>query len=300
MAVISISAIGIGPEFISGIPQFVELDTNVPATIFYTLDGSSPNTYSTVYLGPIEMPTTGLVHLKVLAISGSDSGTLDIVFQTHQEDLSRFRRIDGYGAGIVVDAYDVQDIVVDGYTADAYGDIIVPARASDIPLQDLDIRYSTTGVNGEGPGTLLMMGVPPIEQLERAEEISMDASSPNNQNVFFNPKSLYIVIDGTDGYESQVVKIINRPLDGTLDPVKYLQATVLRNQTTYVSGGLVRTFYNNKTGKMVSYYFDHCEMRWIKSIQSYDTNAVPQNIGLRKSLQQPLVFKWIYNKRSAI
>ena len=81
---------------------------------------------------------------------------------------------------------------------------------------------------------------------------------------------------------------------------KYLRGKLLYEPQPYVSGGHVRTLYNRSTGTAVAYYFDHNETRWIKSIQSFDPNTVPQNIGLRVTSGGPLVFKWIYNKRSAI
>jgi len=70
--------------------------------------------------------------------------------------------------------------------------------------------------------------------------------------------------------------------------------------TPYFSGGHVRTHYNYEKGISVSYYFDHNETRWIKSIQNLDTSKIPRGVGLRIQTGGPLVFKWIYNKRSAI
>lgn len=299
MAVISISATSLGTELIAGIPQFVALDTNVPATMFFTLDGSVPTVYSSVYLTPIEMPTYGSVRLRAMATSGADLGYLDITYFTPTSALHRHLRIDGYGIGIAVDAYSVDPVLVDGYGADDTGHVIIPARRSDYELEDLEIKYSRTGFDGEGYGTLIEMGPQPEDVKERSEEIDGDFSSPNRQNVYFNPKATTIVIDGTDGYGDQVVRIINRPLDGTLDVLKYLQGKTMYEPQPYISGGHVKTFYNYQTGRLCAYYFDANECRWIKSIQNFDPNTVPRGIGLRMGIQ-PLVFKWIYNKRSGI
>jgi len=300
MAVISISAVSIGPELIAGVPQFVALETNVPSTVFFTFGGNIPNVYSDVYLAPIEMPTYGSVRLRAMAVSGADLGYLDITYFTQTSALHRYLRIDGYGIGIAVDAYSVEPVLIDGYGADSTGHIIVPVRRSDYELEDLEIRYSRTGFDGEGYGTLIDLGPQPPDVRERSEEIDEHTSSPNNQNVYFNPKAALIVIDGTDGYEDQVVRIINRPLDGMLDPIKYLQGKTMYEPQPYISGGHVRTFYNYQTGRLCAYYFDFNECRWVKSIQNFDPNAVPRGVGLRTGLQQPLVFKWIYNKRSGI
>ena len=301
MAVITIRASDLGPELISGFPRAVALTTNVPATIFYTLDGTLPTIYSPVYLLPIEMPTSGYTtRLRALAISGSDIGYLDVTYQTDVTDLITTRRLDEYGWGIVVDGYDIENVLVDGYSPDEDGNVVVPSRASDYELQDLDILYSSTGVNGIGAGTLIRLGPMPEEVREQSSEVSWEASSPNDQNVYFNPRSLYIVIDGRDGYEDQSIYPILRPLSGTRNSLKYLQGKELYEPQPYISGGHVRTLYNPQKGTAVAYYFDHNETRWIKSIQHYNTEEVPSGLGNRNQTGNPLVFKWIYNKRSAI
>ena len=301
MAVITITAIQQGPFFISGIPNNVILTTNVPATIFFTLDGSEPNLFSQIYLAPITLPTTGTIRLRALAISGLDSGTLDVTYSTDSSELTAPRRIpaDG-GASIVVDAYGVDPVVLDGYKPDEFLDVVVPARYSDIPLVDLDIKFSRVGPDGYGPGTLVQLGPVPEEQRELASPVDPEPSSPNDENVFFNPRSLYIVLDGRDGYEDQSVYPINRPWGSSLDVVKYLQGRELLGSSPYVSGSHVKTFYDPVKGISVAYYLDMNEQRWIKSIQNYDPEDVPQRIGDRRQTGQPLVFRWVYNKRSII
>jgi len=302
MAVISISATELGSQLIAGIPMLVSLETNVPATIFYTLDGSVPTTLSSVYIEPILLPTTSTVRLRARAISGSDTGYFDITYSTDTSNMVIARRLEGYGAGIVVDAYNVEDVLNDGYSPDIHGNVVIPSRPSDYELQDLEIKYSRTGIGGEGPGTLLMMGIPPVEQLEEASAVDWTPTTPNDNNAFFNPKSLYIIIDGRDGYEDQIVSphvIVNRPWAGTRNSIKYLQGKEMFEPQPYISGGHVRTHYNYDEGIAVSYYFDHNETRWIKSIQSFDPTTVP-NVGSRRQTGGPLVFKWIFNKRSMI
>jgi hypothetical protein len=280
----------------------VSLSTNVPSTIFYTLDGTEPTIFSNVYLTEIVMPTVSPANLRALAVSGVDSGILDITFSTDSTDLAYHRRIDGYGMGVVVDAYNEENLSYDGYVSDGSGNITVPARFSDYELDDLDILFSRTGPAGIGPGTITSTSPPPISQLEAASAIDSRASSPNNQNVYFNPRSLYIVIDGRDGYSDQSVEIINRTYTNTMDMVKYNGGKLLYNPQPYISGGFVKRFYSIRDGYGLScsYYFDHNETRWIKSIQRYDLSSVPQGIGDRRQFGPPLVFKWIYNKRSMI
>jgi hypothetical protein len=302
MGVIIITAIQQGPFLISGIPNNIILTTNVPSTIFFTLDGSEPNMFSQVYLEPITLPTTGTIRLRALAISGPHSGKLDVTYSTDSTDLAiPPRRLPSEGgAGVVVDAYGVDPRVLDGYKPNDAGDVIIPARYADKLLKCYDIKYSRVGPDGYGPGTLVWLGPIPEEQREEASPVDPEPSSPNDDNVYFNPRSLYIVMDGRDGYEDQSVYPINRPWGSSLDVVKYLQGRELLGSSPYVSGSHIKTFYNPDKGIAVAYYLDMNEQRWIKSIQNYNPENVPQRIGDRRQTGQPLVFRWVYNKRSVI
>lgn len=300
MAIITISLTTKGPFLVSGIPGAVEIETNIPAVVFYTLDGSEPNISSSVYIDPIDIPTgEDSIRLRVLAVSGSDSGILDITFSPDITDLTYPRRSQNTSLGIAVDAYGVPIVLTDGYGVDAYDSIVTPVRSSDYALEDLEIKYSRTGTDGYGPGTMFVLGPYP-EEFWQDDATSEDESSPTRDNVYFNSRSLYIVIDGRDGYDGESVFPINRPWGGAYSPVKYLQGKSFFQPDPFVSGGLTRYFVNYNTGTIVFYYFSQIENRWIKSIQSFDTSKVPQRIGDRRLTGPPIVFKWIYNRRSMI
>src|ERR1700679_2344372 len=86
MTVISISIINSEEEILAGVPRSVTLSTNVPALIFYTLDGSIPTLFSDQYTGPIIFPTDELtIILNVLATNGTDSSP--IVTEIYQTDM---------------------------------------------------------------------------------------------------------------------------------------------------------------------------------------------------------------------
>jgi hypothetical protein len=299
MSIITITLTGFGPYFISGIPRQVELETNIPATIFYTLDGSTPDYSSSIYLNAITLPTDVHVYFKAWATNGVDSGILEVLFSTESKLYYPWRSNEAGSLGIAVDAYGVEPVLTDGYGSDADGNITEPVRSSDYPLYELDIKYSRTGPDGYGPGTIISMGIPP-ESYWQDNAIDPEPSSPNNENVFFNPRSLYIVIDGRDGYSDESVYPINRPIGGTTDDVKFLQGRNYYVPTPYISGGLIRPFYNYNTGIVVFYYFDSNECRWIKSIQNFDTSKVPKRLGQRTMSGPPVVIPWIYNKRSVL
>jgi len=300
MAVITITASESTTQLVSGIPQVVSLLTNTPATVYFTTDGTEPTILSEVYIGPIEMPTTVSVRLRALAVSGADTGLLDVTYSTDSTKLSHSRRTEDLGIGIAVDAYGVDSVLTDGYGPDEDNYVVVPVRSSDEELVDLEIKYSRRGLPQISPGTIVTLGPMSETQRDKSSAVDEEASSPNDQNSYFNPKSLYIVMDGRDGYDDQSIYPINRPYGSTMDITKYLQGKTLYEPQPYVSGGLVRTLYDADKGLSVSYYFDHNETRWIKSIQNFEPSEVPVGIGSRRQQGPPLVFKWIYNKRSMI
>jgi len=302
MAVLSITLISSIRQLISGIPQIVRIATNAPSLIFYTIDGTLPTTSSFVYTSPIEMPGEISIRLRVLARSGALTAYSDVTYSTDSTWLFSPRRDSKYsGLGIVVDAYGVPDIISDGYGIDANNSTTVPLRDYDKSLEDYDIKYSKTGVGGIGDGTLISIGYPDPDFMERRySAVEESPSSPNNDNINFNPRSLYVFMDGRDGYADQSVLIINRMYGSTMDLTKYYGGSSMYAPHPYVSGGLLRPIYNNTTGDAYFPYYDNNEGRWIISLQKFDTTKLQPDINQRNQTGPALVFKWIYGKRSSI
>src|SRR5271170_7586396 len=88
MAVICVTICQSKDQVVSGIPKTVAITTNMPSTIFYTLDDSTPTLFSTMYTGPIFLPYNKfLVTLKVLATNGvSSSPIVEERYQTNIVD----------------------------------------------------------------------------------------------------------------------------------------------------------------------------------------------------------------------
>lgn len=291
MAVITITISDSPLQIISGIPKAIYVSTNIPATIFYTLDGSDPTHDSSIIIGGLTLPTDLLsVYFKAFATDGNN--TSPIITQVYQNNtISKLRQprdkvigLDnspftqdrgifgsnspnpnvtfGNTGGITVDDPNIIGIP-DGYDGTATG---TPASFTDLPLIDYKFTYSTTnrlGETGKGIGTLpaqIKIFVPPPPPAES------DTSSK-----LFNPKALLIIQDGTKPPANPDIALINRPYfslsnPNTTDGTDYTK-TAFEGST--ISGSFVRQFYNPRDQTITYYYFDSKALRWIISKEPY-------------------------------
>jgi len=64
-------------EKIAGVPSFLTVETNVPASIFYTLDGSTPDINSNIYIDQINLPSNfSKVTVKIFATNGIENSAI--------------------------------------------------------------------------------------------------------------------------------------------------------------------------------------------------------------------------------
>lgn len=273
-------------QLIAGFPEYVVLTTNVPATIFYTLDGTTPNENSEIFLDRIVLPTNGTtIKLRAIAVVGLfTSAVLGEDYFTDHSQLGKTRLIGKEGINVLPPG----SIPVDNLSYNAAGDI---AQASRISFSELDIRASTSNSRGEnipGDTTIDFIQFP----LKSEAVINPDEliSSPND-NINFNPRASYIVIDGTtpEAINNQVVKIINRP-HATMDLLSKINT---RNPDEYQlsTSGFVRYMINPRTGDIVFYYRESRENRWIKSTQRVEGKGL--NLTPFVGSKSKFVFRWI-------
>lgn len=284
MSLILLSVTESDEQIISGIPEYIEFSSSIASTIFYTFDGTDPNEDSEIAVGNVYLPTTGLtLVVKAFAISGEDeSDILELEYVTDQSDLTRTRLIGKEGINILpADSESVEHL-----SYDVDGEF---AQESVIEFVDLDIRSSTSTRIGEQ-----IPNGSTVEFINFAQKIAIEeapsVSSPNEDNVNFDPRAKLIIINGftEDDINNQIVKIINRPSDSLPVIGKYNKST-----NTLVSGHLVRAMLNPKTNKIVFYYRESRENRWLKSIQ--ETEFATLNLSPTKSKggASRLVFRWV-------
>lgn len=300
MSVISITITESSIQKVAGIPITVVLTTNVPATIFYTLDGTTPTTSSTVVTGPIELPTDQqTIVLKAFATDGVTScpvvtqsygSSTATQRQAHDEisglnDVTKgatypFGSQDQGGPGIYGNiARDVNRTVDDPNIAgipdsfDGTGTGTY-ANETDLPLTDYDFRFSETnaiGQRGKGIGTLpaeVTVEIPdPIQETSVPSSGSSDTNSP-----FFNPKSLVIFQDGSEEPFDSAVTSVNKPYFDMQDPERardggLFTTTALEGNVPQGSSLIQR--FNPRDNTITFYYFDSTVNRWIISKEPF-------------------------------
>jgi hypothetical protein len=274
-------------EFISEIPSFVTFSTDVPATVYYTLDGETPTSADLIAVGNVHLPTSpGAVTLKAIAISPTDSSAvLTESYATSSTDLNGPRRIGEEGISILSSSA----VVLDNLSVNSVGE---PAQETSIAFEDLDIKASlvnSSGVKLSGNKTSVsFINFPEINSADDRFSIS----SVNN-NSEFDPKAKYITIDGStqEMMDNQVVKIINRTYS-TFGPTAKFYEERLGEPEPIVTGNYVRSFYDAEKQLYISYYWESLESRWIKSVQRVERKTSKNGVGSKNRF----VYRWIQDR----
>jgi hypothetical protein len=272
-------------QIISGIPEYVEVETNIPAVVFYTFDGTDPTLDSNFLTGTrLLLPTSGnSVSLKLVAIAGSESSDIfEHEWITIVNNITK-RFEETQGINILPPGVDTVDSLAITQSGSA-------ARETSIEFVDLEIKATDRDKfkKFERGKTSLDFINFKLELIINEDPYQSKVSTVNN-NLDFDPKAGLIIIDGStpEKMTAQTIKIINRPTDTMAPRSDSYNFRVGRDSVQ--SSNLVRYFINPKTGKMVFYYFDSRECRWIQSIQQ----ITPKTLNIGQQVGNPKVFSWI-------
>ena len=279
-------------QILTGIPQSIILATDVPSSIFYTIDGSIPTIHSNIYVGGgFNLPTDAgqSVTLNVFATNGTISATASQEYfgtlvgdrrpratvtnfnQTLNSPGNLFPFGDlnsnipatyGNTGGITVDDANLPQIP-DGYDGSATK---TPAGYTNLPLSSYDIVYSTTDFEGRtGYG---------IGNLPATVSVVLPAIPPENSTVgsrLFNPRSLVIYQNESDPPVEGMGPVLMRSYYAAENPETVKTGALLFNtgfEGQVISGSLVRREVNANDQTITYYYRDSLANQWIISKQN--------------------------------
>lgn len=326
MVVLSITITPSSTETTPGIPDTITLSTNLPATIFYTLDGTTPDINSAVYVIPIALPQyLPQVVLTVLAFNGTQQSA--VISQTYIAILSEIpstvgdrtpqatviglntQKIDEFPFGSnnsatnfnydgpnAVNTVDNQNLPSSSTAFDANGNpaafINQPLNPFGVPQTDLD------GIGQVQPGGGTKVEIDVIGK-NTPDEYRPEFSSTSDK--IFNPRALVIFQDLTDPKFQRSQPIVMRPQFSLERPeiVKdgALFATPI-DVSTY-TGTFIRSFYNSADHTQTSYYWDSKVNRWIIHRSTFvpsnpDFNSLSNIVFPKTGEGGDKVFKWLY------
>ncbi len=320
---IAITIIESNLRLVAGIPENITLETNVPATIFYSIDGSVPTTSSDIAIGPIYLPgNEGTVVLNAFATDGvetspvitQDFGTTTATNRQARDKITGISSLtkcppfpfssltsatNGHNGrylntgGIIIND-PLKPQIPDGY--DGTG-TETPSNYTNESVFSYDLLFSITnsiGETGRGIGTL-PAGVTIVHSNYNTPPQTSNASS-----AFFDPRAQVIYQDAREPQYDADVPRVNRPFfnleneevarDGIMKQVSDVQAP---------TGAALRPQYNAKDNTITYSYFDSRTNRWIFSTVPFQPKN--RNIGnyasiVYSSSRDPgsrYVFKWI-------
>ena len=318
MAIISVAILESSEQVVAGIPRSVVITTNVPATIFYTLDGTDPTLSSDIYVVPIILPTYALkVELRVLATDGvTFSSVIVEEYQTNMligarlphsaTDAQAGSNIPGlypYGtnpiqpnaqflspgeAGITVNNPDLTQIP-SGYDGDGYE---VGFTNEPYNLENYSIVYTTRDVQGQ----------PTVGNLPANVIIEIPEAPPEESEQFsnlFNPRA-FVIFQDYSKENPEDPPHINSTFFSLENP------ETIRDGNSYYNSGLdappvmgsfVRSHYNPRDNTMTYYYLDTHNSRWIISKTPYQpTGNFDGNLSgvvLSKNKGAGFIFEWL-------
>lgn len=296
MSVISISIEESAEQISLGIPRYITITTNILATIFYTLDGTTPTSFSNIYIEPISLPRDRLsLTLSVFANNGVNSSS--IITETYTSNfVSSNTRLPHSSTSVSINANNQGLYPFGNNNTDESSQFLNPAD-SGITVNNTELPSTSTGWDGAGNpnaytnelynnenysiiystknrigetgdliGTLparvtVIQEVPPAESTEQFRST-------------FDPRATVIFQDLTKENPNNPAQINRQSftLDSknSRDNNSYFTAGL---DAPPVSGSFLRQHYNPRTNMMTYYYLDTWTNKWVISTQPYVNNS---------------------------
>jgi hypothetical protein len=330
MVVLSITIVASIEEVVSGIPRFITLTTNIPSTIFYTIDGTTPTLFSPIYTGTIQLPLGALsITLNVFATDGIQ--TSPVITTLYEID-----EVDGNvrlpHAGTDAEADSTQGLV-DPYP---FGDpeaMLHPPQKFENPgdagfnVNDpaKTIRYTAFDAEGNSlpQSNYPFIGIPakrfPIKLSDQNEEGLMGRgigtlpqytpltppAPPETSSIddaLFDPRAMVVYQDFTQAPDPTLPVTVNR-MSFTLENDQLTRQGSLY-YSTYAdgnppnSGTFLRQHFNPTDGTTTYYYIDTWTNRWVISKTKVPLGSIPNlwaetKMGNGRDQGSNKVYQWV-------
>ena len=308
MGVIQITITASSDQTIPGIPNTISLLTSEPATIFFTLDGCPPNTFSPIYAAPIQLPATRLeVVLNIFATNGIDSSAVitetytgiqsEIITQVGDRvphaavacldnsngniDLFPFGGSFETGPAKYLGTGNAGETIYneslpatpDGYNGEGGGAGFTNKNINDYKFKQI---YSTTNVEGEvfpGIGNLPAN----VKVIGKTTPVEYRPEISSTQDKIFNPRALVCYIDTQK--EAQLTPDIIMRNDFSLEnPEIVRDGALLGNvslETDTTRGSFIARNYNPRTNEITASFRDASTNRWIFQKSQFTPTSKP-------------------------
>ena len=304
MAVISITITPSSDETIVGIPNTISIETNEPSTIFYTLDGTVPNTFSEIYVAPIVMPQSRpVVVLNVYAANATDLSAVITMEYTADPASYATRAGDRLPHAAVTNINNgtmLNSLFPYGTSSPNPNFQYLNPGSAGTTVYNEQLPATPTGFDGKGnpdgytnqgidyfkfkqvystatwqnevfPGVGNLPAKTTIIGKSSAVDYTQERSSTADK--LFNPRAMVIIQDSNTEdptnpviINSQNFSLENQELvrDGSL-----LYSTALENPTT--TGTYLKSYYNERTQQITAYFYDNSVSKWIISTSPYSS-----------------------------
>ena len=305
MAVISVTVTQSYDQVVSGIPKTVSITTNIPATIFYTLDSTDPTLFSTIYTGPIFLPFDQLlITLKILATNGTDSSPI-VVEQYITNIVDSNARLPhsattAEAGSVIPDAYPFgtppfqpqQGYLNPAESGSTVYNTALPATPTgydgqgnptgftnqpyditnyQIVYNDRDAEGNQGGNLGNMPGKTTLP-YPSDVQPDPGQTSSQGPEQTSQFTALFDPRAMVIFQDFSKEDPSDPPQI-NRQFFSLENPERVRDGTMYFNTgvdaSAPPSGSFVRAHYNPRDNTITHYYRDSWSNKWIISTAPY-------------------------------
>jgi len=229
----------------------IELTANEPATIYYTLDGATPTTSSSVYSGPITL-TDGAIILKFFSVDDAGNQEKNINTENYVIDnIAPITTISFPGGTYYGLASPVATL-----TINEPGSIYYTTDGSDPVTSDTRKIHSTNSLNGEIYSTYIPISASFI--LKYYSEDNMG----NKENVKTEEYIMNdVCLDGSSGEVSVSIQVNNLDNSGVFKGNDYVNITT--SSTSLLSG------YYNYVVVLYSSSQTELEFRTIKTRLAY-------------------------------